>query len=192
MRVNFSRSENQMLEQVRSGNEKAMERIYNKYRSEFLVWSMDKYGVSKDDALDHYQDTVTIFFEKIMNGTLVEIESTVKTYLFGIGKNKIKQKFQKDSKVEDHFSGVTEHYQFLSTSPENESAFEDAKSIATIVFDQIGESCKQLLKYFYFEKKSMTEIAELMGHKSEGVSRTTKKRCLEKIREQLKNTNADG
>ncbi|MEO9872795.1 RNA polymerase sigma factor [Ekhidna sp.] len=192
MRISFSKSETQILEQIRSGDEKAMERIYHAYRSEFLIWSMDKYNVSEDDALDHYQDAVTIFFEKVSNGMLEKIESTIKTYLFGIGKNKIRQKFQKDAKADDHLDGMTEHYQFLGEGVENHSTFEEAKNLAVNAFNQLGESCKKLLKYFYFEKKSMIEISKLMGHKNEGVSRTSKKRCLEKIREQLKNTNEDG
>lgn len=192
MRVIFFKKEKELLEQIRSGDEKAMERIYNKYRSEFLGWSMDKYNISEDDALDHYQDTVTIFFEKTMNGTLAEIESTIKTYLFGIGKNKIRQKFQSESKEEQHTLGVTEHYQFLGQHSGAQSIFDDASGVAKKVFDSIGQPCKELLRLFYFERKSMTEIAKVLGHKNEGVSRTTKKRCLEKTREQLKNSKAHG
>lgn len=169
-----------------------MESIYNKYRSEFLVWSMDKYSIYEDDALDHYQDTVTIFFEKVMNGKLTEIESTIKTYLFGIGKNKIRQKFQSESRAEQHTADVVEHYQFLGQNADAQSLFDDTNRVAKKVFDSIGQPCKELLRLFYFERKSMMEIAKALGHKNEGVSRTTKKRCLEKMRAQLQNSKSNG
>jgi len=66
-----------------------MEKLYVQYRKEFVGWSMKKYGIPKDEALDHYQDTMTIFFEKVISGSLEEVQSSIKTYVFGIGKNRM-------------------------------------------------------------------------------------------------------
>ncbi len=172
-----------MLERIRSGDEKAMEHIYNKYREEFVGWSKDKYSAKHEDALDHYQDAITILFEKAMNGRLTEIESSLKTYLFGIGKNRIKQQFQKEGTRASHHTDVEEHYQFLA-SQESASMYDSAAEATSKLFNSLSDQCKRILNLFYFDKKSMSEIAEVMGFKSEAVSRTTKKRCLEKIREQ--------
>ncbi|MDA0196626.1 MAG: sigma-70 family RNA polymerase sigma factor [Bacteroidetes bacterium] len=193
MRVIFFKKEKELLSRIRSGDERAMESVYTNYRNDFIRWSKAKYSISANDSLDHYQDTVTIFFEKVMNGTLTEIESTIKTYLFGIGKNRIKQRIDSEIRKEQHTAALVEHYRFLAENDEMIETFNAAQEATRRVFDSIGEPCKTILKLFYFEKKVMTEIAKEMGHKSEAVSRTTKKRCLEKIRSSvLLKSNDDG
>lgn len=191
MKVSFRKSDDDLLASIRNGDQKAMEQVYFKYRSEFVGWSRGKFGISEEDALDHYQDTLTIFFEKVINGSIDSIESSLKTYLFGIGKNRVRQQFDQESRVEKHESGLAEHYRFLAEDEDASAAFEDAQSQTQSLFETIGEACKEILKLFYYEKKSMSVIANIMGHKSEAVSRTTKKRCLEKIRSQVKKPLAD-
>ena len=176
----------------RKGDQRVMEDVYFKYRKEFVNWSQGKFGISEDDALDHYQDTMTIFFEKIMNGSLTEIESSLKTYLFSIGKNKVRQQFDEAARKEKHGDGLQEHYRFLAEDSDAAVIFEEAKRQTAELFNSIGEGCKEILRLFYYEKRSMSEIASIMGHKNEGVSRTTKKRCLEKIRSEVKKPLANG
>lgn len=169
-----------------------MEQVYLRYRNEFVKWSMARFRISEDDALDHYQDTVAVFFEKAINGSLGEIESSLKTFLFGIGKNKVKQQFDVNSRMEKHEAGLTEHYQFLASDDDASQIYEQARSQTKDLFSLLGDSCREILRLFYFEKRSMSEIARIMNHKSEAVSRTTKKRCLEKLRSESKKPLADG
>ena len=169
-----------------------MERLYLQHRTEFVNWASGKFGISDEDALDHYQDTITIFFEKVMNGSIVEVGSTLKTYLFGIGKNRVRQQFDVYSKEEKHQAGVVEHYKFLAEHEDASEAYEEARTRTRTMFESLGKNCKEILKLFYFDKRSMSEIAEIMNHKSEAVSRTTKKRCLEKLRSESKKPLADG
>ncbi len=190
MRISFSRNKANLIERIRSGDNKAMETIYFEYRDEFVGWSTRKFSINEDDALDHYQDVLTIFFEKIMNGDFTELESSIKTFLFGIGKNKIRQQFDKQTRRSQHLDQMKEHYQFLGEE-DGANIFEKAYDVTMDALKSIGEPCLSILRLFYFEKKSMTEIAQTMGHKSEGVSRTTKKRCLEKIRNQVTQENDD-
>ena len=187
MKINFIKGEKFLLEQVRSGDERAMEKIYFTYREEFIRWAVNKYNLTEENALDHYQESITIMFEKIINGTITNLDSSLKTYLFGIGKNRILQKFDKQAREEKHSSDLYEHYRFLAENEDAQKIYEKAKKTTKKVFDTIGEPCQTVLKLFYFEKKSMTEIAEELGYKNEGVARTTKKRCLEKIRDNFLN-----
>ena len=192
MKVSFRKSEEDILERIREGSSKTMEEVYFLHRAEFVNWSKGKFGISEDEALDHYQDTLTIFFEKVLNGSIEKIDSSIKTFLFGIGKNRVMQQFDASSRFERHEEGLTEHYRFLAEDEGLSEAMESARSQTVELFSQIGDACKEILKLFYYEKRSMSEIADMMGHKSEGVSRTTKKRCLEKLRSQIKKPLTNG
>lgn len=192
MKVSFRKSEKDVLDSIRNGNDRVMEKVYFRYKEEFVSWTIKKFGISQDDALDHYQDTLTIFFEKVINGSITVIESSLKTYLFGIGKNRVRQQFDDENRKERHGEGLAEHYRFLAEDEDASVVFEEARNQTQGLFEAIGEACKEILRLFYYEKKSMSEIARLMGHKSEAVSRTTKKRCLEKIRSKVKKPSANG
>ncbi len=192
MKVSFRSKEEDIISRIRGGDHQMMEKVYFLYRNEFVSWSKGKFGISEDDALDHYQDTLTIFFEKVMNGSVTSIASSLKTYLFGIGKNRVLQQFDERGRMDRHSDGLAEHYQFIAEDPDASLFFEEAKKQTIRIFSAIGEGCKEILRLFYFEKRSMSEIAEIMGHKSEAVSRTTKKRCLEKIRSEVKEPLSDG
>lgn len=192
MKVSFRKSEKELIAKIRGGNAKAMENVYLRNRSEFVSWAESKFGINYEDALDHYQDTVTIFFEQVMNGRITDVSSSVKTYLFGIGKNRIKQQFDASSRQDNHMEGLAEHYQFLAQHEDAAEAYERSRTHTQTMFEKLGDNCKEILKLFYFDKKSMSEIAKIMNHKSEAVSRTTKKRCLEKLRVGSKEPLADG
>lgn len=185
MKVSFRKIDKNVIARIRREDDRVMESVYFKYREEFLVWSTKKFGISQEDALDHYQDTLTIFFEKVINGSIESLESSLKTYLFGIGKNRVMQQLDQQGRREKHEVGLAEHYRFLAEDEASMNVFDDARDRAKELISSIGETCREILKLFYFEKRSMKEIAKIMGHKSEAVSRTTKKRCLEKIRTQV-------
>ncbi|WP_318309225.1 RNA polymerase sigma factor [Flagellimonas crocea] len=54
---------------------------------------------------------------------------------------------------------------------------------------KLGESCKKLLTLFYFERKNMEDIADIIGIKAAS-ARNKKYRCMEQLRalaEQIKN-----
>lgn len=147
--------------------------------------------MGEETSLDHYQDAVTIFFEKVIKGEIVELNSSIKTYLFGIAKNRIKQGFQKELRKQNHAQSLAEHYRYLGGDERAQEVFEQSRSHMKAAYSKLGEGCKQLLQLFYFERKSMTEIAQIMGHKNEAVSRTSKKRCLEQIRKEVHKTSGN-
>ncbi len=51
-------------------------------------------------------------------------------------------------------------------------------------FKLLGNPCKQLLTTFYFEKKSLREIADELQIE-ENTARNKKYRCMEKLREMV-------
>ena len=65
-----------------------MEWVYSNYKEEFMGFSF-KYGLSSDEALDVYQDTVVAMYQNFVGKKVELTSSSLKTYLFGIGKFKL-------------------------------------------------------------------------------------------------------
>ena len=55
----------------------------------------------------------------------------------------------------------------------------------------IPEDCQKLLRWFYWDKMSMKDIAPAMGLKNENVAKTKKNRCMDKFKEIAKAMLAD-
>jgi RNA polymerase sigma-70 factor (ECF subfamily) len=47
----------------------------------------------------------------------------------------------------------------------------------------MGNPCKELLILYYYHKKSMSEIAELLGYQNGHTARNKKYRCLGQLKE---------
>ena len=61
---------------------------------------------------------------------------------------------------------------------------EDAekRGIVYRLVHSVGEPCSRVLTYFFYDVMSMREIAEAMNYKGSDVAKSTKKKCLEKVK----------
>ncbi|WP_026764106.1 sigma factor [Sediminibacterium salmoneum] len=62
-----------------------LERVYTENREKFIGFALG-YSVSKDTAIDIYQDAVVALMEQIKKNKPIAVKSSVATYLFAIGK----------------------------------------------------------------------------------------------------------
>ena len=84
-----------LINNIRNRNgEEELRQIYKEYRTEFIMWAKKKFGASSDEARDVFQQVMVIFYENIMSGRLQVLNSDVKTYIYGIGKNKLNSQFR--------------------------------------------------------------------------------------------------
>jgi len=135
---------------------------------------------SEDDAQDIYQDGIIVIYEKAKNNQLNELICSIKTYLYSVCKNI----WLKELKHRGIYVPITD------TNDETVSIDDDSDEIDIISVQQeilvklinvIGESCKQILIYFYWEKLSMNEIAEKMGYTNAGNAKTQKYKCIKRL-----------
>ena len=61
-------------------------------------------------------------------------------------------------------------------------AEDKAKAFLDKVLSAIPDSCRQLLRRYYWDKMSMKEIAAIMGLKNDDVAKATKNKCMNKFK----------
>lgn len=169
----------ELFEGLKAGDESSIIKVYDMYRSEFIHWSMTNYSTDDDGAADLFQDTVIAFYYNIRNGILKELNSSLKTYLFAIGKNLALKKLRKESKMV-----VNDEVLELNAAFTNLDLFEesDRKKVVAQLMEQLGEPCRSLLQLFYFDRFSMDAIAERLGYKNENVAKSQKLRCFNTLK----------
>lgn len=166
---------------LRSDDKKALETIYVQYKSEFLNYSK-KYSLGKDVALDIYQDSIIAMHHNFVSSQLVITSSSIKTYLFGIGKFKILKKLKEQDKylrVETKEESFTEIY-VEEVSP-SERAVMLSQNLA-----KISESCRNVLELFYYRNLTVDEIVQLTDYKDGNTVRSHKSRCLKRLKSLFK------
>jgi RNA polymerase sigma factor (sigma-70 family) len=169
-----------IIQKIRSGGQTELGKVYEEYREEFLQWISKEYHCSSDDSKDIYQLTILIFHDNIKKGKLEHLVSSVKTYLFGIGKNIAKENLRKEKR----FIPINKEKwlkENLIDEPSNsieESSFERAKN----ALEKLGQPCQRLIELFYYEKKSIPEITLALDYKNPETAKNQKCKCMARLR----------
>jgi RNA polymerase sigma-70 factor (ECF subfamily) len=168
---------------------KAEEEFFGAY-SYFIKEGTHKYSLSEDDAFNAYSDSVLAAIEKIINRSF-EGRSSLKTYLFQIFQHKCVDLLRKKT---THKNSV---HHTLSISNMLYELSDNAKLVIQQMIEQAdsdllnqklketGESCLKLLQLWadgYPDK----EIAAMLEYKNADVVKTSRLRCLEKLRQLYK------
>jgi RNA polymerase sigma-70 factor (ECF subfamily) len=190
-RLNFlpHSSDQQIIESLSAdGNtrRRAEGELFQQY-SYFIQEGMKKYSLQEDEAFDAYSDTLLAAIESITNGSF-EKRSSIKTFIYRVFNNKcvdiIRKKTTNKSSV-NRTVDLPDALMQLSDS---------AKSIVQQLVDKfdlqemrnrianIGETCRELLTMFS-EGFSDKEIAAAMKYKTPEVVKTSRLRCMQKLRE---------
>ncbi|HTE32588.1 MAG TPA: sigma-70 family RNA polymerase sigma factor [Chryseolinea sp.] len=173
-------NQEEIIFKIRSGGQSELGAIYEEFREEFLHWIMREYHCSSDDSQDIYQLTILIFYDNIRQGKLQHLVSSVKTYLFGIGKNIAKENLRKEKRfVPIGQEKWLKNYLIDEPSQQvDESAFAKART----ALEKLGQPCQRLIELFYYEKKSMPEITDALGYKNPETAKNQKCKCMARLR----------
>ncbi|MEM6514719.1 MAG: sigma-70 family RNA polymerase sigma factor [Bacteroidota bacterium] len=162
---------------LRADDKNALERIYKKYRSEFIAYGM-RYDIGETDILDIYQDSIISMHQNFVKSKLELKTASIKTYLFGIGKNKI----FKTLKTKQRFKTINderEEYQEIDLASQEPSP---QQLVLASRLNQISESCRSILKMFYYRNLTIDEIVELTDYKDGNTVRSHKSRCIKRLK----------
>jgi RNA polymerase sigma factor (sigma-70 family) len=175
-------NQSELVYAIKSNNLNVLKEFYivNCKKVELLVL---KNNGSVDHAKDIYQDAFITVWTHVKNDKFTPKNDTaLQSYLYRIAKNRwtdvLRSKSFKNSKLLNN-----EALAFVD--PENTNAEEDLKNtplqVAMLVFKNLGQPCKQLLSTFYFNKKSLKDIASDLNIE-ETTARNKKYRCMQKLR----------
>jgi len=174
-------TDSELVHLVRSGDVAGLSFVYEKYRKEFIGWIRKFSNCSLEDAQEYYQAATVILYENIMSDKVTELQSSLKTYLFGIGKNLTYQHHRIVKRQEKAKAEYMLEVELVGDSRVALQTEHDLNVVARCL-TLIGEPCRQLLDFFYFSKKSMEEISSAMGYKNPETAKNQKYKCMERLR----------
>lgn len=175
-------SVDELFVKVKQGNELFLRDLYELYRAKFTGWFQKNHRLEKSEAIELYQKSFTIFYFNVKDEKITTLQSGVSTYLIGIGKNLVKEKFRE--KIDNSLDEIPDihiaDYSIFKDEEENHK-----QTLVRKLLDKLEEPCKTILSLYYFRNFSLESIASNLGYKNEGVVKKKKCLCLKKIREDL-------
>jgi len=171
----------EIIELIKKGDPRGLNTAYEAFRSEFVHWLMKFQKWDNEEAREYYQAAILIVYDNIHAGKLDTLRSSLKTYLFGIGKNLVWQNYRTSQRQQA--IGAEFYLQnYLQPEDEDGKSVEMNLDIISHSFNQLGEPCHELLEQYYFHRKSMDEICASMGYKNPETAKNQKYKCMERLR----------
>jgi len=140
---------------------------------------VSKKGGSFDEAKDVFQDALVIFYEKTTTGPIA-LHVNEQAYLMGIVKNLWAKRFNL-SVNNLSLDAENVHFDFADAEDTQPSSNKLMSYLETA-----GQKCMEMLKAFYYDNLPVVEIAELFGYSGERSATVQKYKCMEKVRETIK------
>ena len=168
-------NEKQIFERICSGDEDALDILYKKYYRMMAKLVMTNSG-TEQEAKDIYQDALIVFWQKAVSGNLV-LTSKMSTYLYSICLNLWRKELDRKSR--------------LSREEKDSPQYQDHETEERVIIinkcvNELGETCRKVLTYFYFDRMSMAEIAERLGFANTNTAKTKKYKCKKKLNELIR------
>jgi len=159
-----------VLERLNKGDEKALDYLYKKYYRMMTKIVLSNNG-SVDEAKDIFQDALLVFWQKAVRGDLI-LTSKISTYLYSICLNLWRKELDRKNRLTNEVKDG-ETYQ----------AYEKDERIKIVraCINELGETCRKILTFHYFDGMSMPDIAERMGFSTTDTAKTKKYKCKKRL-----------
>lgn len=174
MRLHYSDSE--LLRGIREKNEKCIKYICKDFIPVVRAYVQRNSG-NPQDVEDIIQDALIILYLQCNNPAFI-LTSKMKTYFFGIGKNLWLQRLERNHQLK--FYADFEVMERAGDYEHGDPEFSEVQLARTRLYlehmSTLPKECKMILA-LYSEKKSMAEIAGILGYKDEDSAKSRKYAC---------------
>ncbi len=170
-------------ESLRRGDMTVLKSIYTEHKAGFIMFAK-QYNLDIEDILDVYQDANVALFENAKKGHLDNLDCSLKTYLYSIGKFMIFKRLKKMNRQ----TGINENQVDKMVIWDDYDGFEENEQIGKLrtAINSMSGVCKEILTLFYYEEKKLEEIMTLLDYSNKDVLKSQKSRCLKQLKQNMK------
>lgn len=175
-------SDDQIFKDLRSENkntkDSALTYLYTRHYPVIAAY-IEKNSGTVEDAADIFQDAIIVFYEKVRFEQL-DLNCSIRTYIFSVSKHLWLNKLRSQKKM----TSLDNEVQAIKVPAESLSILESSEQEKLIaqLLAKMGEDCRKVLNYYYFERLKMKEIATNMGFANEQVAKNKKSKCMNKLK----------
>ena len=170
-----------LIERIKIGDNNVLGDIYTEYRKPFLRFGSN-FNLNKEELLDIYQDSIIAFVDNVRNGKIETLTSSLKTYIFSIGKFIAFKRMKHLGKMEQ-FSLDANRLNYYIQEIENNNDYDKYEmELFRQCFKQMGKQCQKILNLYYYRGFSLEEIQENLDYENYNVVKSQKSRCIKHLK----------
>ena len=172
----------EIIKAIKDNDEATLKEVYQDNYSKVEKFVLGNSGTI-DEAKDIFQEAFIAMWNNLKEDKFVpQSESALNGYLYQIAKNKWMDHLRSAHHRKTVAIGQHQNIHSLPEEQGQSLEEEDKKlSSALHAFNAMKEGCKSLLSQFYYEKKSLKEIASDLNMDPASV-RNKKYRCMQELR----------
>lgn len=162
--------DSEILERISRGDERVLDHLYKKYYRMMTKIVLSNSG-TEEEAKDVYQEALLVFWQKAAKGQLV-LTSKISTYLYSICLNQWRKELDRKSRLSSDVVDGEDYQQHEA---------KERLKIVLACIDELGDVCKKVLTYYYFDGLNMQDIAKKMKFANTDTAKTKKYKCKKKL-----------
>ena len=162
--------DHEVLAKISKGDEGALDYLYKRYYRMMTKIVLNNSG-SEDEAKDVYQDALIVFWQKAVKGDLV-LTSKISTFIYSICLNLWRKELDRKNRLSHEEKDSAVHVDY------------DAKERSLLIrncIDELGDTCRKILTYYYFDGMNMVEIADKLNFANTDTAKTKKYKCKKRL-----------
>ena len=168
-------NDQEILARLKQGDENTLDLLY-KTHYRMMIKLIVKNNGTEEEAKDIYQESLIVLWQKAKDDNFV-LTSKISTYLYSICLNL----WRKELERKKRFS-----YEVKEGIEVMEMDRDERVKIINQCIQRLGDTCREVLTYYYFDRLSMVEIAEKMGFANADTSKTKKYKCKKELDQLVK------
>jgi RNA polymerase sigma factor (sigma-70 family) len=167
--------DNQIIEKIKLGDESALDYLYRK-NYKMMTRIVTNNNGTEDEAKDIFQDAIIVFWQKVRDEDFV-LTSKISTFIYSICQNLWRKELDRKARLSNEVVEAKEYTDFDR---------QEREKILHECLNELGDTCKKVLMYYYFDNLSMQEIAEKMGFANADTAKTKKYKCKKELDDLIK------
>jgi RNA polymerase sigma factor (sigma-70 family) len=152
-------------------------------RIPFQYWSYFHYwfkSIDDSDIADVYQESLIVFYNRINNTGTEGINTSLKSFFYGIARNKWREYFRK-RECKEELSDVFGFVDQIEDKQEQEILF----NAVEVYFEQLPKPCQDILRFTFHQDMDCKEIGSIIPNLSIENCRQKRFVCLQKMRKEM-------
>lgn len=183
--------EKSLLSKLRQGERKVLYQQYHLHRTAFVDWAQRRYQCQEHDVIDVYQEAFMVLYQNLVEGKIVDMQCSIRTYLFSVAKNLLFKQFRTNKRLETIDTDELYYLADQDLNIEEAWILSDRQANLQGAIAQLGKVCQQLLTLFYYHGLDQDTIMRRMQYKNRATVKSQKVRCMRQLEKLAKSSFAE-
>jgi RNA polymerase sigma factor (sigma-70 family) len=176
--------ERQIVNRIKANDRSVLGELFTQYQRRVCAY-VTRHTGSDDDAEDMLQEAIIVLWQNVCSGKF-EQKARIGTYLLAVVKNKWRSELRKRKHLSRN--GLSEDQPDENPDALNELEATERNTFLHEALKQLGTPCRELLLLFYFEERTMSDIARILGFANPDVAKAKKYQCKKALEQLLNKT----